>query len=310
MEDNAKHSEILFIWDARMCNPNGDMASDNAPRFDDVDEKAIVSDVRIKRTIRNDLQNRKNRLIFINNDDIMAKCLNAEGRFKEIKDQSKIKDQLDIFLTCIDNRLFGGVAPKSNIQLIGTVQFSWTKSLNKTEAVLKAGTGAFATKSKDGETKSSKTLRIDNYIPYAIFAMHGSINRLQAIKAKTTEHDINDMLDSLWVGTKCLNTRSKSGQKPRMLIKIEYKDNCKYFIGLLDELVSVKNKNSEMIREVDEADIDFSKLINAISRANKFIEKVKIVYDESLKKYIKQFSKLKNVEFIDDVDFCIKNANI
>ena len=44
MDNLAKQSEILFMWDARMCNPNGDMGADNSPRFDDVDEKAIVSD--------------------------------------------------------------------------------------------------------------------------------------------------------------------------------------------------------------------------------------------------------------------------
>ena len=42
MDNLAKQSEILFMWDARMCNPNGDMGADNSPRFDDVDEKAIV----------------------------------------------------------------------------------------------------------------------------------------------------------------------------------------------------------------------------------------------------------------------------
>lgn len=38
----AKHSELLFIWDAKMTNPNGDMLNDNAPRFDETDRKAIV----------------------------------------------------------------------------------------------------------------------------------------------------------------------------------------------------------------------------------------------------------------------------
>lgn len=303
MNNRAKHSELLFIWDARMCNPNGDMASDNAPRFDDMDEKAIVSDVRIKRTIRDDLQYRKQELIYINNDEIIAHGLNAEDRFKQIKDESELKVPLDVFLTCIDNRLFGGVAPKSNIQLIGPVQFSWTKSLNKTETILKSGTGAFATKGTDGEAKYTKTFRADNYIPYGLFAMYGTINRLQALRATTTEEDIQKMLDSLWFGTKLLNTRSKVGQKSRLLIRIIYKEDNSYFIGLLDELVGLDNEESDLIRQISEAEIDFSNFISAVNKAEPYIESVEIVCDDSLEHYKKELEQIKNVKIIDEVEF-------
>ena len=57
MSELAKHSEILFLWDAKMTNPNGDMLNDNAPRYDESDRRAVVSDVRVKRTIRDDLCN-------------------------------------------------------------------------------------------------------------------------------------------------------------------------------------------------------------------------------------------------------------
>ncbi|MDA3790884.1 MAG: type I-B CRISPR-associated protein Cas7/Csh2 [Desulfobacula sp.] len=303
MNNRAKHSELLFVWDARMCNPNGDMASDNAPRFDDVDEKAIVSDVRIKRTIRDDLQYRKQELIYINNEEIIAHGLNAEDRFKQIKDKSDLKEPLDVFLTCIDNRLFGGVAPKSNIQLVGPVQFSWTKSLNKTETVLKSGTGAFATKGKDGEAKFTKTFRADNYIPYGLFAMYGTINRLQALRANTTEEDIQKMLDSLWFGTKLLNTRSKVGQKSRLLIRVIYKEDNSYFIGLLDELIGLSNQESDLIRQISEAEIDFSNFISAVNKAESYIEAVEIVCDDSLEHYKKELEQIKNVKIMGEVEF-------
>lgn len=285
MDNLAKHSEILFIWDAKMCNPNGDMSADNAPRFDDVDEKAIVSDVRIKRTIRDDLQYRKNKEIFINNENILEGGLTAEDRFAQLKKGKDGFDGKEIFLNCIDNRLFGGVAPKSNIQLIGPIQFCWTKSLNKTETVLKSGTGAFATKGGDDDPKFKKTFRADNYIPYGLFAMYGSINRMHAERAKTSEDDIKEMLDSLWFGTKMLNTRSKEGQKPRMLIRVIYKDSSKYFIGLLDELVKLTNEDSEMLRSIEEAKLDFNKLIKAFERADEFIEKIEITLDSSIEEY-------------------------
>ncbi|MCZ6156878.1 type I-B CRISPR-associated protein Cas7/Csh2 [Campylobacter ureolyticus] len=282
----AKHSELLFIWDAKMTNPNGDMLNDNAPRFDETDRKAIVSDVRVKRTIRDDLQDRKNKTIFVNNPETVQ---SAETRFNELQKLSNLKDIKEVFLSCIDNRLFGGVAPSKNIQVIGAVQFSWAKSLNQTETILSQGTGAFG---KDG--KNNKTFRTDNYLPYALFAMYGTINSINAKKSNTTEDDINEMVDSMWNGTKLLNTRSKIGQKPRALFRIIYNDT--YVIGLLDELISIKNKNSDDIRKFDECEICLDELIEAIKIADEKIEKIEIYYDESIKEKLSVFKDLAKVD--------------
>ena len=282
----AKHSELLFIWDAKMTNPNGDMLNDNAPRFDETDRKAIVSDVRVKRTIRDDLQDRKNKTIFVNNPETVQ---SAETRFNELQKLSNLKDIKEVFLSCNDNRLFGGVAPSKNIQIIGAVQFSWAKSLNQTETILSQGTGAFG---KDG--KNNKTFRTDNYLPYALFAMYGTINSINAKKSNATEDDINEMIDSMWNGTKLLNTRSKIGQKPRALFRIIYSDT--YVIGLLDELISIKNKNSDDIRKFDECEICFDELIEAIKIADEKIEKIEIYYDESIKEKLSVFKDLAKVD--------------
>ncbi len=282
----AKHSELLFIWDAKMTNPNGDMLNDNAPRFDETDRKAIVSDVRVKRTIRDDLQDRKNKTIFVNNPETVQ---SAETRFNELKKSSNLKDIKEVFLSCIDNRLFGGVAPSKNIQIIGAVQFSWAKSLNQTETILSQGTGAFG---RDG--KNNKTFRTDNYLPYALFAMYGTINSINAKKSNASEDDINEMIDSMWNGTKLLNTRSKIGQKPRALFRIIYNDT--YVIGLLDELISIKNKNSDDIRKFDECEICFDELIEAIKIADEKIEKIEIYYDESIKEKLSVFKDLEKVD--------------
>ena len=309
MTNLAKESEILFIWDTRLSNPNGDMMSDNANRFDEIDEKAIVSDVRIKRTVRDYIQYHKNIDIFVNNDAILAgykddegsiKSVTAENRFNQIKEQFKdIENERDIFLSCIDNRLFGGVAPKSGLQLIGAVQFSWTKSLNKTETILSQGTGAFATESKkEGEAKFTKTFRVDNYIPYAIFPTYGTINRANVANCQTTQQDVDELLEGLWFGTKKLNTHTKMGQKPRLLLQVIYNDDSNYFIGLLDELVTLKN--SDEIRSLDEAEFDFSELIKVLNSAESFIEKVQVVLDNKMEKYKDELVKIEKIEFVEE----------
>ena len=282
MSDLAKHSEILFLWDAKMTNPNGDMLNDNAPRYDESDRKAVVSDVRVKRTIRDDLQYRKGKTVFVNNAEQVQ---SAETRFTELRNALNEKDDKKVFLSCIDNRLFGGVAPKSNLQIIGTVQFSWAKSLNETETILSQGTGAFG---KDNSL--NKTFRTDNYIPYGLFAMYGTINSLNAAKSNASEEDVADMLDSMWQGTKLLNTRSKVGQKPRMLIRVIYKDT--YMIGLLDELVKIDNENSQQLRAFSECELNFSALARSLKNMSQKIEKVVVFYDYSAKKYLDNFKDL------------------
>ena len=282
MSDLAKHSEILFLWDAKMTNPNGDMLNDNAPRYDESDRKAVVSDVRVKRTIRDDLQYRKGKTVFVNNAEQVQ---SAETRFTELRNALNEKDDKKIFLSCIDNRLFGGVAPRSNLQIIGTVQFSWAKSLNETETILSQGTGAFG---KDNSL--NKTFRTDNYIPYGLFAMYGTINSLNAAKSNASEEDVADMLDSMWQGTKLLNTRSKVGQKPRMLIRVIYKDT--YMIGLLDELVKIDNENSQQLRAFSECELNFSALARSLKNMSQKIEKVVVFYDDSAKKYLDNFKDL------------------
>ena len=282
MSELAKHSEILFLWDAKMTNPNGDMLNDNAPRYDESDRRAVVSDVRVKRTIRDDLQYRKGKTVFVNNAEQVQ---SAETRFAELKSTLNEKDDKKVFLSCIDNRLFGGVAPKSNLQIIGTVQFSWAKSLNETETILSQGTGAFG---KDNSL--NKTFRTDNYIPYGLFAMYGTINSLSANKTNASEEDVADMLDSMWQGTKLLNTRSKVGQKPRMLIRVIYKDT--YMIGLLDELVNIDNENSQQLRTFNECELNFSALLRSLKNMSQKIEKVVVFYDDSAKKYLDNFKNL------------------
>lgn len=280
--EHAKQSELLFLWDAKMTNPNGDMLNDNAPRYDEYDKRAIVSDVRVKRTIRDDLQGRKGETIFVSNPE---EVISAESRFKQIKDDAKEKDDKAAFLTCIDNRLFGGVAPKSNIQIIGAVQFSWAKTLNETETILSQGTGAFG---KDGA--GNKTFRTDNYIPYGLFAMYGTVNAINAKKSGASEEDVMKMIDSMWQGTKLLNTRSKVGQKPRMLFRVIYKES--YMIGLLDELVKLENENSITIRKFEECKLNFEPLKNALVNMKDKIEKVVIYYDLSAREMADSFDSL------------------
>ena len=59
-------SEILFLYDISDANPNGDPLDDNKPRLDEETEINIVTDVRLKRTIRDYLHDFKNEEYYFN----------------------------------------------------------------------------------------------------------------------------------------------------------------------------------------------------------------------------------------------------
>ena len=55
---NVKKAEIIFLYDLAWANPNGDPNDGNKPRVDSETGINIVTDVRLKRTIRDELIHR------------------------------------------------------------------------------------------------------------------------------------------------------------------------------------------------------------------------------------------------------------
>ena len=60
-----KRSEIVFLYDIRDGNPNGDPMDENKPRIDEETGINIVTDVRLKRTIRDFLFESRGKEILI-----------------------------------------------------------------------------------------------------------------------------------------------------------------------------------------------------------------------------------------------------
>jgi len=78
-EKKLNNSEILFLYDAKECNPNGDPDNENKPRMDLQKERLLVSDVRLKRYIRDYFQNIKNSPVFVSKVD--DKTVDATDKF-------------------------------------------------------------------------------------------------------------------------------------------------------------------------------------------------------------------------------------
>ena len=285
-------SELLFCYDITNGNPNGDPLDDNKPRIDEEGEINIVTDVRLKRTIRDYLADYKDKEIFV------QEIVDDEGIVQDAKTRlndyyNKEYDSLsefnnDLLSQCIDIRLFGATIPseikinKKDVSLIvftGPVQFRMGKSLNKVELNHIKGNGAFA--STTGKTQ--KTFREEYLLPYSFIGFYGIINEHAAESTHMTEEDVNLLLDGMWNGTKNLISRSKFGQLPRLLLQIEYNEE-NFFIGDLDNKIVLKHdlEDDKELRNINELRLDTSMLTDAIIKNKDNIEKVHYKIDDSL----------------------------
>ncbi|HEY5536602.1 MAG TPA: type I-B CRISPR-associated protein Cas7/Csh2 [Ignavibacteria bacterium] len=292
-----KRSEIIFLYDVKYCNPNGDPMDANRPRIDEETGKCLVTDVRLKRTIRDYLfENGYNGIegskgdIFVRDED--GKSVTGTQRAKSYKDIDEFKNKF------VDVRLFGGVsAPKAEsktkqtkdedvtdevkvdtkktFNLTGPVQFGMGVTLNKVKENFIKGTGAFTT----SEKAIQKTFREEYNISYGLVGFHGVINENAGKYSGLKDEDISALLDAMWNGTKNLLTRSKKGHMPRLLVKIDYKEP-NYFIGdLIERLSIIPNdgvKEDELI-DVGDYKLDTRKLNETLKKYNSKIDKIHVI---------------------------------
>lgn len=276
----AKQSEILFLWDGENWNPNGDMLNSNAPRYDEISRKALISDVRIKRTIRDYLETKGEEIFVKETQSPKGGLMDGKGRVTALVGSEKDKVAA-LIEKCIDVRAFGGVFPvggETN-NLTGAIQFKMSKSLNQTEINYIKGTGAFAS----SEGKENKTFREEYNLPYALFGTYGVVNALASESTKLTDNDVQKIINALWFGTKNLISRSKFGQLPRFLLRIAYKEaGC--YIGGLDNLATLKTDKPQEneIKSTADYRVDLSTIAAELTKYKDKIESVEYVTDGNI----------------------------
>lgn len=278
-------SEILFLYDIENANPNGDPLNENRPRFDTESSTVLVSDVRLKRTIRDYWYEYKG-FKGENGQDVFVRETKYEEGGKEYiksgKRRAKDFDELAkvVLDKCIDIRVFGGVIPLANdsITFTGPVQFQMGKSLNKTEIIEEQGTGAFAS----GDKKGQATFRTEYKIPYGIIGFNGVINEKSAQYSKMTEDDKDLLLEGIWEGTKNLISRSKYGQLPLFLLTVDYKEP--FYIGNLRQCLSLDcgEMHEMQIRSTSDYKLNVSKLVTLLKENMDKIESINLKVDNRL----------------------------
>ncbi|MDQ1354255.1 MAG: CRISPR-associated protein Csh2 [Acidobacteriota bacterium] len=302
-----KRSELLFCYDVTDANPNGDPMDENKPRIDEETGINIVTDVRLKRTVRDylcdyrgfngasgkdilireiteasglqDAKMRAEDFILKNGNKTAKKELKGLAEMLEIVDRN-IKEQ------CIDLRLFGATLPieftpkdKSSITYTGPVQFKIGRSLHAVELKHIKGTGAFA--SQPGSQQ--KTFREEYVLPYSFIAFHGIVNETAAVHTGLTDEDVKELVSALWKGTQNLISRSKFGQMPRLLVKVTYKEKG-FFIGDLDKKIKIAGCDNPLkIRGLKDFVLDITELLATLEKYAAKIESIEYIVDENLK---------------------------
>ena len=297
-------NEFLFLYDIKNGNPNGD-PDENRPRIDDVTKHCYVTDVRLKRFIRD-------YLIQTDGEDSIlvtklgTKTVNLTDRVRDRldKNESKGSDLMNFLLrSFIDLRMFGSPlafkgAPKEwgeTSKVTGPIQINFGETLNKVEEVTFHGTSIFRSR---GETEDSEqkmgTFTTYYAIPYGLIAFHGVANENAAITTGLNEDDLLKFKIALWKGireTSSAHTRTKRDQQPRMLLNIIYKDEIKitengveknvpteYHIGALEEKVTLiptsEVKEEINIRQIGDYTLDFTKLIKSVKKAKNKIKQI------------------------------------
>jgi len=257
-----------------MANPNGDMLNENRPRQDQTTEQLEVSDVRIKRFVRDYWLSQNKRVLVREEKNQKGNVLSCQQIIEMEMKQAGIKeDQLInyLFENVEDVRLFGAVITKPKYNVTGPLQINWSKSVHKAEVLTYQGNAAYAS----GKGKEQSSIWTKYICPYALFKTEMVFNRMVAQRQsiRITEEMIEDFKNSLIMGMKTYRSTSKN-QVPRILVEVVYNNND--INGTLN-LVDVKyDKPDFELRSIDDVKFDFAPLKKYQNKKSASIDKITV----------------------------------
>ena len=296
-------SEIVFIRDEQDCNPNGNPMGENRPRIDPVTNTAIVTDVRLKRYLRDQLAS-DDHPIFVKKTggESAVRARLALDLFEDVEtvdDLDAIDDISQEFLAkATDVRYFGAtlsfnvtddelleaVKEQFPSEFTGPVQFSPARSMNAVETNEESSklTSVIATQ----EDKEQGGFGLDDHrIKYGIFPFHGIVDEHGAEDTNLSSADV-ERLDTLcWRSLKNQTlSRSKIGQEPRIYARVEY-ETPGYHLGDLHHGFSIDEDASEPdseMRDVRDVTLDVTNFVEWVRDAGGDIQTVHLVGSERL----------------------------
>jgi CRISPR-associated protein Csh2 len=313
-EPVTNRSEIVFCYDAVDANPNGNpLSGANRPRIDPETQQAVVTDVRLKRYLRDQLDD-DGHGVYVRNVNEAGTQYSREkllaDRLRELDPEEWDLDDMDegaeaelreeVFGAFLDNsidvRYFGatmsvdmkgaytGFEDYLPDHFTGPVQFSPGKTFHSVteNEEYNSLTSVIAT----GEGKEQGGFDLDDHrIQYGFIGFHGVVDEHGAADTKLSADDVRRLDTLLWRSIKNQTiSRSKVGQEPRLYLRVEYADESFHLGGLTRDLDIDKasSEPEDELRDVRDFTLDASELVSRLERHAARLSQVRVVVSDVL----------------------------
>jgi len=217
MSDVIKNRyEFVYLFDVENGNPNGDPDAGNMPRIDPETSFGLVTDVCLKRKIRNYVDivktNQSPYEIYVREKAILNQIHERAHQAVGVKDQHEEKKRkgsgIDVekarawmCANFFDVRTFGAVMSTGvNCgQVRGPVQLNFARSIEPIVPMEISITRMAVTTEKEAEQQSgdNRTMGRKHIVPYALYRAEGYISAHLAAQTGFTEDDLRLLWDSL-----------------------------------------------------------------------------------------------------------------
>ena len=228
--------DFIYLFDVQDGNPNGDPDAGNLPRIDFETGQGLVTDVCLKRKVRNYVQTKvgEDQLnqIFVKegavlNDEIKKAYKALDLKPKEKGKESDNKDKARQYMCehYYDIRTFGAVMSTGDNagQVRGAVQLTFARSIDPVVTSEHTVTRMAVTDEKDKDKE--RTMGRKATVPYGLYRAHGFISAALARETTFSEDD----LDLLWEALKNMFDLDRSAARglmaARRLIVFKHKDD-------------------------------------------------------------------------------------
>lgn len=282
METIKNRYDFVFLFDVKDGNPNGDPDFDNMPRTDEETNQGLVTDVCIKRKVRNYVNLLKGLAspydIFIREGNILNPLIQEkrDEAEKESDDEKKaVKLGRDAMCAqYYDIRTFGAVMStgeekaddntddaeekdkkgkkaksKKTIKGLGVVrgpvQLTFARSIDPVFSKSHSVTRCCITKEADANEKKNNTIGNKNNVSYGLYRMHGFISATDAAKTGFSEEDKALLFEALTNAFENDRAAARGEMNPRALIVFKHESplgNARS--GQLFDLVQVTRKEN------------------------------------------------------------------
>lgn len=200
MSDLKNRIDFIYIFDVQDGNPNGDPDAGNLPRVDAETGMGLVTDVCLKRKVRNYVQVVKECTagydIFIKEKAILNTLIDAVHEENTVKTASD-KTSAARDLMCkkyFDIRTFGAVMStgKNAGQVRGPIQFTFARSVDPIAVMEHSITRMAVATEKEAEKQGgdNRTMGRKATVPYGLYVCHGFISANLAKQTGFSEEDL------------------------------------------------------------------------------------------------------------------------